>query len=319
MNRFPHYPSPIDLLLAGVLWVILFSCESTDATITHPLPGPGLVTKNMVLIVIDGPRFVDTWGDPTKANIPFFANELAIEGIHYNNFFNEEATYTSAGHTAITTGSYQWMANDGSEFPLEVSIFQKYLEKTGSHPNQAQILTSKSKLQILADCADPSWRGRYNPTIDAQNREDSLTLEKSLTVLENYHPGLTLIHFRGPDYYGHANQWDQYLESIRATDRYTYIIWQFLQNDPLYRGNTTMIVTNDHGRHSDGVRNGFVGHGDFCEGCMHVNLFAAGPDFSTGQVIGKHRELVDIASTVAYMMGFELPASNGDVMWELFK
>jgi hypothetical protein len=306
-----------------VYWAFFLSgCETSELNLGSDYdlyPNSTLKTQNVVIIVIDGPRFKDTWGDPSKQNIPYFANELALAGTNHNRFYNRGATYTTSGHTAITTGSYQWMSNDGSEIPFHPSIFQAYLEKYRVNPNQVQIITSKKKLKILADCVDPNWRGKFNPTVHSEDREDQKTLETAISVINKHHPRLSLIHFRGPDYYGHANDWDNYLKSIIQTDQYTYEIWQFLQNDPFYQDVTTLIVTNDHGRHSDGIRDGFVSHGDFCEGCMHINLYAAGPDFHSNREINKPGQLVDVASTVALLMDINLPASNGSVMWELFK
>ena len=78
-------------------------------------------------------------------------------------------------------------------------------------------------------------------------------------------------------------------------------------------------MTNDHGRHNDNVRDGFISHGDFCEGCMHINLYAAGPDFQSNLVLNQPRQLVDISATIAEIMNFEHAGSSGEVMWELFK
>lgn len=312
-----HYSLFVYLVL-----LFLFGCESNDPGF-NPSKNTSTdyhyKTRHLVIVVIDGPRFQDTWGDPFKVNIPHFANELAAIGINHNRFYNRGATYTTSGHTAITTGSYQWMANDGSEIPFHPSIFQSWLQKHGANPNQAQIITGKKKFAILSDCVDPKWRGKFNPIVNAENRDDHETMQVARLILEQYHPRLTLIHFRGPDKYGHENDWKNYTKSITETDQYTHEIWQFLQNDPFYKDVTTLMVTNDHGRHSDGIRDGFISHGDFCEGCVHVNLFAAGPDFYSNREINKPRQLVDMAATVAILMDIDLPASSGSVMWELFK
>ena len=276
-------------------------------------------TENLVIVVIDGPRFKETWGDPTKSNIPFLANELAEVGIHYNRFYNRGATYTTSGHAAVTTGNYQWMSNDGSEIPFYPSIFQLWLSNTGLHSNQVQIITSKEKLRVLSDCVDPKWRGKFNPMVNAVNREDHETLKEALTIMQQHHPKLALIHFRGPDFYGHANHWENYINSIKETDRYTYDIWEYLQRDSVYRDKTTLVVTNDHGRHHDTVRDGFVSHGDFCEGCMHINFYTTGPDFHSNLVVNQPRQIVDLSATIAEIMGFKLPTSSGSIMWELFK
>jgi len=308
-------------LVLILIALLLPGCESANTTVNPITSNPWTAynTKNVIIVVIDGPRFKETWGDPLKIHIPRLANELAPEGINHNRFYNRGATYTTSGLVAITTGTYQWMANDGSEIPFYPSIFQAWLEKSRDNPNKALIVTSKQKLAVLGDCVLPQWRGKFNPMVDAVDRDDKETLVVALQTMKRHHPRMALIHFRGPDMYGHANDWANYIKSINETDQYTYDIWKFLQNDSIYQDVTTLIVTNDHGRHNDGVRDGFINHGDFCEGCMHINLYITGPDFQSNLIADQPREVVDIAPTVAELMGFQYGTSASTVMWELFR
>jgi arylsulfatase A-like enzyme len=117
---------------------------------------------------------------------------------------------------------------------------------------------------------------------------------------------------------GHANNWKGYLAAIRDNDEKEWELWKFLQSDPFYKDKTAYFVTNDHGRHLDGVANGFIDHGDNCEGCRHIFLFAAGPDFKKNTVVDHKREQIDIAATTASLLGFTIPGSKGKLMSELF-
>lgn len=81
---------------------------------------------------------------------------------------------------------------------------------------------------------------------------------------------------------------------------------------------TTLFITNDHGRHLDGHKNGFINHGDGCEGCRHIALLAMGPDFKKDVVIGNQGEMIDISKTISRMMGFDMPTSKGRLLNELF-
>ncbi|WP_346759285.1 sulfatase-like hydrolase/transferase [Agaribacillus aureus] len=308
--------------VTGMIWVFLaflMGCEQSDSGLPNDPGKTPYQTKNVVIIVIDGPRFSETWGDPSKQYIPNLGKKLARQGVQYNWFYNNGPTYTTSGHTALTTGRYQIMQNDGTEFPHYPSLFQVWLSQTREDPNQAIIITGKEKLNVLADCSHHQWRGKFNPICVADNRPDAETLKIARSLLEQHHPQLLLIQFKGPDQYGHANDWTSYLNSIIETDRYVNDIWEFLQNDPHYQNTTTLFVTNDHGRHLDNVRDGFVNHGDLCEGCLHINLFAAGPDFKAGVTINTYRELTDLAPTVARLMGFTMPDARGEFLSELFK
>lgn len=276
------------------------------------------LTENVVIVVIDGPRFSETWGDDSKQYIPNLSAHLAPEGVVYNNFFNNGVTNTTPGHTAITTGIYQEINNSGREYPASPSIFQLYLNQVGKPPEKAAIITGKNKLDVLSDCIDPKWRGKFNPFSDAKNRSDRETYHRALEIFDKYQPNLALVHFRGPDVFGHQGNWKNYIASIQETDLLLKKLWDYLQQDPDYQGCTTLFLTNDHGRHSDHVATDFKGHGDGCKGCRHINFFAIGPDFKQGAIINQKRGQIDIPPTVAHLMGFSMPGTSGAVMSELF-
>ncbi len=298
------------------------SCKNTEAISAKPVK---YLTKNVVVVVIDGPRYSETWGAENKQYTPRLANDLAPEGIINTAFYNDGHTYTNAGHAAITTGVRQGINNQGAELPRNPSYFQYWLEATGSPRNKAWLVTSKDKLNILADTKDKAYAGKFLPAIncgiDGPNsgyRDDSITFRVAKQVLAKEKPNLMLVNFKEPDASGHSNNWHGYLNGITATDEYVYQLWNFLQNDPHYRGTTTLMVTNDHGRHLDGHGNGFVSHGDNCDGCRHINFFGAGPDFKKGMLINTNYNQTDIPATIAELLGFVMPNCQGSVMWDLF-
>jgi hypothetical protein len=256
------------------------------------------------------------------------AKELAPQGVVYTNFRNEGPTYTNAGHSAISTGFYQEIENSkGSQLPDHPGLFQRFLKAAGLSKESAWAITSKDKLEILVDCANPAWKGKYRAAtncgvggkgLGSGYREDNDTFKEIQRILRQYHPRLVLINLKGPDSMGHANNWKGYLAAIRDNDEKEAQLWKFLQSDSFYKDKTAYFVTNDHGRHLDGVENGFIDHGDKCEGCRHIFLFAAGPDFKKNTVVDKKREQIDIAATSASLLGFKIPGTKGRRMNELF-
>tara|TARA_B110000046_G_scaffold57595_1_gene64286 strand:+ start:3938 stop:4921 length:984 start_codon:yes stop_codon:yes gene_type:complete len=285
-------------------------------------------TENVIIIVIDGPRYTETGGDTSHQYQPRLANSLAAQGTIFTNFYNNGVTYTIPGHAAITTGNYQALDNRGGAIPYRASIFQHWLKESGADSSKAWLITSKDKLQVLANSSESSWNNLYMPStncgiggdgLGSGYREDSLTFKQIQNILYTHHPKLTLINFKEPDASGHRNDWNAYLNGIRNTDEYIYQIWNMIQNDAEYANKTTMFVTNDHGRHLDEHLDGFVSHGDGCLGCKHINLFAIGPDFKQGQIALAFREQRDISATVAELMNFYFPTGKGKVMQELFK
>jgi len=289
---------------------------------------PKYKTQNIFIVIMDGARYSETWGDPTHQYIPRMANELAPQGVVCTNFYNEGTTNTISGHTAFLTGNYQDISNSGYESPSNPSVFQYWNKTYNKVQSLSWIISSKDKLSAVADCSDPKWKGQYCPSFNCGinglgtgngYRDDSTTLDIALNILSMNHPHLVLLSFRDPDYTAHLGDWHLYLNAIRNTDEFVYRLWKYLQNDPLYNGSTTMFVTNDHGRHLDSISGGFASHGDGCEGCRHVSFFACGPDFKQGVVISQKRELIDISATIAELFQFSMPTGKGSVMEELFK
>jgi hypothetical protein len=253
---------------------------------------------------------------------------MAQYGVVSTTFYNGGPTYTLAGHTAITTGVYQEINNSGQEYPKSPGVFQVWEKYIGNNAQYAWVVSSKDKLVILGDCSDATWTGKYRPTtncgveghgLGSGLRPDSMTCKAALNILSQYHPRLSLISFMEPDIPAHGGVWDNYINGIRGSDEYIFRIWSFLQTDKYFKGTTTVFVTNDHGRHSNGIADGFVSHGDNCDGCRHIEFFASGPDFKKNRVISTRRELIDIPVTIAYLLGVQLPQSQGQVMTELFK
>lgn len=313
------------LALSSILF-FLISCTAHKPT-TEKNESRAYTTRHIVILVIDGPRYSETWGDPSHKYIPQMSKNLAPEGIINESFYNTGFTYTNAGHTAITTGLHQNISNGSKkEHPKRPSFFQYFLKESGLPREKAWLITSKDKLEALANTKDKDWENKFLPSHDCGisghktgYRDDAVTLDSVIIHLKEHHPVLTLINFKEPDASGHANNWEGYLQGIKDTDEYAYRIWQFLQNDSVYKNSTTFIVTNDHGRHNDGWKDGFVSHGDNCDGCRHINFFAAGPDFKKGVIISEKYDQRDIPVTVAELLHFSMPTADGKVMWELFK
>lgn len=306
-----------------ILSVFLFQMESAASF----AEAKTYKTKNVFIAVIDGPRWTETWGEKNRKYIPLQNKELSAEGALFTHFLNEGVTNTTSGHTALVTGFYQEIDNSGHELPRNSSILQRWLKKTLEPRESAWVIASKDKLAVLADTTDPDWHEMSNPRhncgingggVGSGYRDDSETWKVIQTTLKEYHPRLVVINFKEPDSSGHNNQWDQYLKGIQDTDQYVYQLWQLIQKDPFYKDQTTLFITNDHGRHLDGVKDGFVSHGDSCDGCRHISLLALGPDFKRGVVIDEKGTQIDVAVTAALLLGVEIPGSQGRVLKEIF-
>lgn len=251
--------------------------------------------ERLVLLIIDGPRYSETWGDPTHQYISHLSKRLGVEGTVFTNARNAGETRTIPGHIALTTGEYQDISNNGQELPKEASFLQEYRAATGCDSLRTPIITSKHKLAALGDCRDRSWTGKWLPHIDcgspgfgsvARNRKDSLTLARAKEHIRAYDPLAMLIQFMEPDVTAHKLDSLGYLQGIRESHRFADDLISFIQTLDEERGTaTTIIITNDHGRHLNGVKEGLYQHGCNCEGCRHINLMIFGPDHQTPNTV----------------------------------
>ena len=298
---------------------------STDAARTTTATTVCCKTENVIIIVVDGARYSETWGDYTRQNIP---NQFGLyfKGVLLTNFYNNGTTNTDSGHDAISTGNYEDLENNGHVLPQYPSIFQNFLKSTGKSAEKAWIVASKDKLQILGNCIQGDWAGKYMPSTDCGNgglfsgyRKDDSTVVHAKNILTAHRPNLMLINLKDPDYFGHSSSWSNYIKGIQSADENIKDLYDFIQADDNYRGKTTIIITNDHGRHSPGVADGFINHGDGCEGCRHIQFLALGPDFKEGVGFQTPYEQLDISATVAKLLNFKMESSKGKVMTELFK
>lgn len=287
---------------------------------------PSFKSKYIVVLVIDGPRYSETFGDSACTLIPNMGKKLVKEGTLFTQFMNEGVTHTTPGHTAITTGVYQRISNGGKQLPKNPSMFQYYLKHTGADKKQAWLIASKGKLQVLANSKSKQWWNQYMPASwcgkngnGADYVGDAETWKQVESVFGQYAPKLTLINLLAVDAFGHQGDWEGYKRSLVACDEYAFKLWELIQNHPLMKDQTTLLITNDHGRHLDGHRDGFVSHGDKCMGCKHISLLAMGPDIKKDTIISSHAELIDIPATISHMIQFPMPTGKGRVLVEMFE
>lgn len=284
-------------------------------------------TKYVVILVIDGPRYSETYGDTSCRLSPILCDSLRYEGAFYEDFKNNGVTYTVPGHAAITTGIYQRISNSGTSLPKNPSLFQYYLKSSGAAKSDAYIVASKGKLDVLANTENKKWHNQFlagtycgpNGNGIGYGKDDKTFAKVTELVTSPNVPHVMLINLLAVDVYGHANNWEKYKESITACDAYASNLWRMIQNNPVMKNQTTLFITNDHGRHLDRVKSGFVNHGDRCEGCRHISLLVLGPDTPKGLSIKKEGELIDISKTIARLLHFDMPTSKGRFLEEAFK
>jgi len=274
-------------------------------------------TQNVVVVIIDGARYTETFGDPEHTYVPRMA-ELAQEGTIISEFYNDGFTYTSRAVPALWCGSWTEVQNinyEGSntQCTLDPSIFE-YFRKQKNQPDTKSIheLTYVSSLWLQSFHSD--YGEDYWPYTVSQGSTDEEVVNQAKEDMATYQPQLTWVYLPNVDHEGHSGVWENYTGAISTADSLVNELWSYIQNDPFYKDNTTLLVTNDHGRHTDD----FLGHGCSCDGCRHIMFLALGPDVKQNYVSDTYRVLPDFATTAALLLDIDMEYATGNVAQEIF-
>ena len=307
-------------LAISMLFFIVYLAGCSTPADTSPGSFPKFLTEHVVILVIDGARYTETWGEPRHPHLPNIDSKIAPNGIVLTGFQNSGYTETTAGHTALMTGVNQSIDNTGLEYPANPSFLHYLRKQNNLSQDKAWIITSKDKLFVLSKTTQAGWTDD-SPSIDCGAdgqggggyRSDAITFSNACLTLTSYHPKAILINFKDPDSFGHANDWTSYLDAIKAIDAYTGEIWNSIQNDPILSNKTTLFIVNDHGRHSYN----FIDHGDECEGCRHIICIAIGPDFKRNYSSAASYDQRDLNATVGFLLRLNMPTSKGAIIREI--
>ncbi len=268
-----------------------------------------IFSQNVFIVVIDGSRYSETFGAEDKY-IPHIWNKLRSEGTIFTNFRNEGYTNTIPGHSSIVTGVWEYLTNDGCEPPKHPTIFECYRKQRNIPEEKVWVVAGADKLESIAYSTAEEYGDDYEASVETNDYTGDLdTYENLIEIIEDERPSLVLVNLREVDIVGHDGEWEEYLAAIRLADSLIYSLWNFIQKDDYYKNKTTMLVTNDHGRHDD-EHGGFRHHGCECEGCTHLMLFAIGPGFEKGGVVIEKRTQLNIAPTVADILNFEMSLAD---------
>ncbi len=297
---------------------------------TNPEGGsePRSEIENVFIVIIDGIRNSEAFEHPMHVFIPRIWNDLRPLGTIYSSFVNAGHTATSAGHGAITSGVTQFIPNtlwftheDIVRIQEEPSLFQYYRKQRGIPEDKTWIINGKGgMIEYVGISQHPSFRGDFAPSLSFHDLvSDDTTWAEAERVIDTYHPSLAMINLADVDEYGHTGNWKLYTQAIRRADQIVYDLCQKIWSDPFYDGNTAIFITSDHGRHLDGVFDGFKEHGCSCMGCRAVPFLAIGPGIKQDAVVSKRGFLRDIAPTVACMLDFDVHLARGRILRDLFE
>lgn len=317
-----------DIFCRVILLSVVFTCFLSR--ISFAAQG---ATENVIILTIDGIRYDEvvkeympfTLGgiDPNTGNpVP---NPLIKEGSFYTNFYNTGKTSTTPAHQTILTGVRQTLTNNGAlktrQRTKEPNVFEYYRKGNNLPRDKTWIIAGKLKQLTHADYSlHPGYGYYYRSSYyrGGGGIRDEQIFKVTKEKMDLYKPSLMLINLALVDNTAHKGVYADYTNAITLADKIVYDLWQKIQNDPHYQNKTTLFITTDHGRHSDGIETGFVDHGGHSRGDRHLLFLALGPDIKQNTVINTRRDQIDIAPTIGELLGFQTPYAEGSIMDEIF-
>lgn len=170
----------------------------------------------------------------------------------------------------------------------------------GNEPVAGAVLGARESLvnELMPQIGVP-WAGvRY----------DAFTQILALEHLERAQPRVLYIAFDETDEYAHEGRYDRLLDAIHRLDGYLAALWRTLERLEGYRGQTTLVVTTDHGRGDAPVE--WKNHGKDVAGAERIWIAVLGPDTPAAgeradvETVGQNQ----IAATLAAFLGVDYRA-----------
>jgi hypothetical protein len=278
-------------------------------------------TRNVALVIIDGLRYSEGLGDPDHTHVPEMW-ALAQQGAIVEPFLNDGYTYTSRAIPAIWCGAWtavdtfsdpdcQGESNNHARMP---TIFE-YFRRNLSRPEEDCLYVLKDVGCVWKASLDEDYGPEFWPLYHSVGITDLDVWLQAEPLLDAHTPSFFLLYLASVDHWGHSGDWDAYVSAIAEADSIVGMLWDYLQAHPSYAGTTTLMVTNDHGRHDYD----FSGHGCGCDGCRTVQLLAVGPDIEAGLVSTVPRGITDVTPTIGELLGFRTEDATGTAMAEIFR
>ncbi|MGE0466150.1 MAG: AP protein [Steroidobacteraceae bacterium] len=278
-----------------------------------------------------------------EALMPFFWRTLAPAGLVLGNpalgspvTVRNTQWFSYPGYSEILTGEPQAevQSNDFVRYPHETAL--DYAQrKLGLKATEVAQVGSWDGFKYAASQQDGSFfmSGAYDPVpaelstpemdelvalrpevlqLWEESSNDTLTFRLALGYLKRHQPRVLWLGFGQSDDWAHARRYDRLLDYLQLTDRHLGELWATLQSMDRYRGNTTLIVTTDHGRGRTAAD--WAEHDAGIEGSQDIWIAIIGPDTpALGEIAGQPGVTQgDVAATMLQYLGLDHRDFNPD-------
>jgi len=252
------------------------------------------------------------YGNQTKGSIARVTNGLDFSYPGYNEML------TGAPDARINSNEFgpnpnvsvfEWL-NTLPEFHGHVAVFATWAAFKDIFN------VSRSHLDVHAGW-DPPYAGAeitpreallddlylHSTRLEDDDTYNSFLQAPLLDYVKSQKPRVLFVGYGETDNWAHSGRYDLVLEAAHQFDHFVAELWNTMQQMPEYRGQTTFLMTADHGRGSGPVE--WKEHGKDQKGSENIWLGVIGPDTPA---LGErtHAEPItqsQIAATIAALAG----------------
>lgn len=157
------------------------------------------------------------------------------------------------------------------------------------------------------------WRARFGDSGLTNARGDRLLTQLSLWALRELQPRFLMVNYQDPDYVHWGNA-SHYTRAITVIDDGIRQIVEAVEADAFYRGNTVFVITPDCGRDANPLMDVPFQHHFNTRAAHEVWALVFGTGITRGRVYDRGFDQVDIAATVAGLMGLRADRAEGTVI-----
>ena len=197
------------------------------------------------------PAYV-TVHDRAAALMPFLHGKIAHDGVLIGNRDAGECAsvandmwFSYPGYNEILTGKPDPSIVENDKIWNKNVSFLEYLQHQPAFHGKVEMVGTWTLFPYIVNTqrtdlpVNAGFHGSY-PT-DVKTARDGL-------ALLSRHDRVIYVAFGDSDEFAHAGDYAHYLAALERGDEYLREIWQRLQSDPFYKGQTTLFVSTDHGR-----------------------------------------------------------------------
>lgn len=277
-----------------------------------------------------------------KKLLPFMWSVMENKGQlygnrQYQNFVNNANPYwfSYPGYSEIFTGYADTLVNSNEYKPNPNTTLLEFLNRQPQFKNKvaafgawdafSRILNKdRSGIPVVNafDKVDLSAAGEKEKQLDQMLRDsykpfgmseclDVFTHYQAINYLQTKRPKIFYISYGETDEWAHHAHYKDYLNAARQVDQWIAAIWEYIQSNPVYKNNTLLFVTTDHGR-GDVIKREWTSHGADIKGANEIWFAAIGPGIKAKGEVKTAAQFYQnqFAQTVASLLGLQFTCEH---------